>query len=1077
MKIKKLIIENINSLYGHFEINFEDKSFSDGIFAIVGPTGSGKSTILDAISLALYGETPRIKGGKEDMLEIVSRGSISALAELTFEVDNKEYMAKFGFGSYLKGKNKGKVRAGSIFHILSSNGTFLTEKASLTKEKIIEITGMNSDQFYRAVLLAQGQFAAFLHAGKEKADILEKITGSEVYSKIGTAVHEKNKTLADEIKLKEAALSSFKFLDEEEKESKTAELADLNKCNFELSNEQKVLNGHNHTYTQISTAEKNLDANEQKRIELDKAKLDFADDAAKLELGIKAMQVAPAYTEFAELEKIQRSNAAELAALENKRPQFADTLSTAAAAHKQSEEESKKFSTELSSLTELLKKVRQLDGAIKEKSTLLSDVDSGLKNKEKTLSDTQKTAAEKERKLAQLADQKAASDEYLKLHAADKTLPELKAKWLEQLNSLGGKLAVFGEAEKNIDLERKAVKDAENKFDSASKSAKSAEEAVKKAQAALTSAQDVFQQLIKNSSIEALQEKQELLQNIVTYHQTVINYEADRKKLADDTPCPLCGSLHHPYALGNVPQLSDEENQLEEVKKLIASCRSQEKNIEKLNSALNTEILAAATAENAVNSAKINLDNCRNVLQKSEQNITAISAEINTLTQNLNSSFAAHNFEWDGKDLPLEVDSRIIKYQQSCSEIDNFDKAKSTLETEIANLKTNAENLQKELLTLTEKKNTFTAEIANFSKERTDLFGSKSPDEEFAKAQKHAEDAASKLTRCSSELSKAAETLRITDESIAKHKTAAAENAQKLTLLRDAFEAKCKEFFFTAETFLAAKLDEKVLNTLTARKTELQQSSIMLADEAKKLAANISELKNTLPAALTLEILQQKLTEINAKAADYQQKIGALKRELELDEQNRAAQTAAITELEKLRKRFTVWNELNNIIGGIDGQRFRRIAQGITLDRLLVNANKILSNMNSRYELIQSRDEKNPLGIDVIDHLQGDDIRTSDNLSGGESFQVSLALALGLSSMAGEKIHIDSLFLDEGFGTLDPDSLENALATLNTLHHTDGKVIGIISHVQTIAENVPSLIEVIPDGTGKSTLRGAGISK
>ena len=97
MKIKKLIIENINSLYGHFEINFEDKSFANGIFAIIGPTGSGKSTILDAISLALYGETPRIKGGKETMLEIVSHGASSALSELTFEADGNDYMASFGF--------------------------------------------------------------------------------------------------------------------------------------------------------------------------------------------------------------------------------------------------------------------------------------------------------------------------------------------------------------------------------------------------------------------------------------------------------------------------------------------------------------------------------------------------------------------------------------------------------------------------------------------------------------------------------------------------------------------------------------------------------------------------------------------------------------------------------------------------------------------------------------------------------------------------------------------------------------------------------------------------------------------
>ena len=131
--------------------------------------------------------------------------------------------------------------------------------------------------------------------------------------------------------------------------------------------------------------------------------------------------------------------------------------------------------------------------------------------------------------------------------------------------------------------------------------------------------------------------------------------------------------------------------------------------------------------------------------------------------------------------------------------------------------------------------------------------------------------------------------------------------------------------------------------------------------------------------------------------------------------------------------------------------------------------------MNGRYELLVS-DSDGMLGIDVLDHLRGDEIRTSANLSGGERFQVSLALALGLSSMSGEKIHIDSLFLDEGFGTLDPDSLENALRTLADLRRTEGKIIGIISHVKAIGESIPALIEVIPQGGGRSRLSGAGVS-
>ena len=132
--------------------------------------------------------------------------------------------------------------------------------------------------------------------------------------------------------------------------------------------------------------------------------------------------------------------------------------------------------------------------------------------------------------------------------------------------------------------------------------------------------------------------------------------------------------------------------------------------------------------------------------------------------------------------------------------------------------------------------------------------------------------------------------------------------------------------------------------------------------------------------------------------------------------------------------------------------------------------------MNGRYELIRRDSEKNPLEIDVIDHWQGDDIRPCENLSGGERFQVSLSLALGLSSMAGEKIRVDSLFLDEGFGTLDPDSLDLALQTLAALQQNENKIIGIISHVAAVKENIPAVIEVTPCGGGRSRLSGAGIS-
>ena len=174
--------------------------------------------------------------------------------------------------------------------------------------------------------------------------------------------------------------------------------------------------------------------------------------------------------------------------------------------------------------------------------------------------------------------------------------------------------------------------------------------------------------------------------------------------------------------------------------------------------------------------------------------------------------------------------------------------------------------------------------------------------------------------------------------------------------------------------------------------------------------------------------------------------------------------------MEYQQKVMELWNRLYDLIGVKD--KFQRFAQGITLEHLLVLANLELKKLSGRYQLLRSQDEE--LGIDVADKDQGDEIRSCKTLSGGERFLVSLALALGLSQMAGEKIRVDSLFLDEGFGTLDAETLETALDALNNLR-SRGKLVGIISHVAAFPEKIPCIIEVNKTGGGRSTRRGPGV--
>ena len=159
---------------------------------------------------------------------------------------------------------------------------------------------------------------------------------------------------------------------------------------------------------------------------------------------------------------------------------------------------------------------------------------------------------------------------------------------------------------------------------------------------------------------------------------------------------------------------------------------------------------------------------------------------------------------------------------------------------------------------------------------------------------------------------------------------------------------------------------------------------------------------------------------------------------------------------------------LHSLIGSASGDKFRRFAQGLTLDNLVQLANQQLDKLHGRYQLI--RKENEGLGLSVLDTWQGDVVRDTKTLSGGESFLVSLALALALSDLVSHKTSIDSLFLDEGFGTLDAETLDVALDALDNLN-ASGKMIGVISHIEAMKERIPTQLKVIKrNGVGLSAL-------
>lgn len=269
----------------------------------------------------------------------------------------------------------------------------------------------------------------------------------------------------------------------------------------------------------------------------------------------------------------------------------------------------------------------------------------------------------------------------------------------------------------------------------------------------------------------------------------------------------------------------------------------------------------------------------------------------------------------------------------------------------------------------------------------------------------------------------------------------------------------------------AALLDEPTRDALTAQREALiqqrQESETLRKQAAEALAHSATQRPATLAPDAEASALESELASLRQQLRQSAQQQGELRQQLESDRQRRGSQQQLFAQIEESQQQFRDWSALNALIGSSDGAKFRRFAQSLTLDHLVYLANRQLERLHGRYLL--QRKESDALELQVVDTWQADALRDTRTLSGGESFLVSLALALALSDLVSHKTSIDSLFLDEGFGTLDAETLDTALDALDNLN-ASGKTIGVISHVDAMKERIPVQIRV-------KKVNGLGVSR
>ena len=278
--------------------------------------------------------------------------------------------------------------------------------------------------------------------------------------------------------------------------------------------------------------------------------------------------------------------------------------------------------------------------------------------------------------------------------------------------------------------------------------------------------------------------------------------------------------------------------------------------------------------------------------------------------------------------------------------------------------------------------------------------------------------------------------------------------------------------FADRQAFLAALLDEETRQRLERLKQTLEnalQQNQALALRAREALVNHSQQP---PADADIgqppEQLQEKLQQLTSLLRENSARQGEIRQQLKQNAENQQRQQLLRLQMERAAQEVEDWGWLNSLIGSREGDKFRKFAQGLTLDNLVWLANHQLNRLHGRYLL--QRKASDALELEVVDTWQADAVRDTRTLSGGESFLVSLALALALSDLVSHKTRIDSLFLDEGFGTLDSETLDTALDALDALN-ASGKIIGVISHVEAMKERIPVQIKVKKiNGLGYSRL-------
>jgi DNA repair protein SbcC/Rad50 len=1079
MKIKNLRLKNLNSLVGEWSIDFEAPEYvSDGIFAITGPTGSGKSTIMDAICLALYGRTPRISSISQNNNEIMSRQTGDCFSELIFEAGEGRYMA---YWSQRRARGKADGRLQQPKHELSNAQTtkILTSQLRSTQETVEKITGMDYDRFVQSMMLAQGGFAAFLQAkGDERAPILEQITGTAIYSEIGKYVFEKQRDEKNALETLQAEMRGIAILNQEEEEQLRISLEEKNTLVKAHRKERDRLDSQIRwlkTIADIQTDMKKVAASEA---QLSLEMTAFEANRQKL---LEAKLAAEQDGSYAELSAARKAQADDRALLENREKQSPGLKKQLEEASVAFDVAAKQHATALAGHQKLLKTTRQVrlvDQDIRQKMKTLGELEQHLVKLKKEAAAEEKKKAAYESQVTLLAEEITAITVRLEKNSADANIERELAGIRNQTERLSESLAEVRAASERLNISSQSLNTAEKKILETDKALAAAEQAHEEHLGTIKEVQEKDAALLAGRSPDDLREEKERLLNDLAELKQIAGFEESREHLEDGKACPLCGATEHPFAKGNVPSPTATDLRLAEINKILDKHIILEKQLQRLSEKTNESQKNVFENRTRKQLAEQQRQNIATELSGLENALTRLQATFNSHSGrllNMLDPFGIVDIPQGEKGIKKIIGSltdRMEAWKSQESRKNEVEKQLSEIAADIRTL----ERLTKEKL-IEIKRNSDQIdfqqhELDDRISKRQEMFGTCDADAEEKRSAEVLEAGERFKEKASEKMRLGEQQLRENASRISELEDQIVDRAERLAGMESDFTGILKEAgFFDEQDFLAKRLDASRRKELEQRASELDSRYTALEARRKDREEQLKSEKAKSLTEEAPELLEQKLLDSQIVLDEATRLAGALQEQLNANATNRQRSRDIITKIEAQQTVYERWQRLNALIGSADGKKYRNFAQGLTLEVMVMNANRQLRKLSDRYLLI--RDSAQPLELNVADNYQAGEIRSTKNLSGGESFIVSLALALGLSGMSSGNISVDSLFLDEGFGTLDEDALETALTTLADLRQ-EGKMIGVISHVAAIKERINTQIKVQPVREGRSTISGPG---